>query len=254
MSDAAAAGAPTRGGWAPRFADDLVRPLVFAAIAAIATTQFLQRPPVVLAALTWACLVVAVGTGFAMTFLHRGLPERARVALAWLYAVVGVLLFALAPSTAAVAYVYDATATTGERVASRRTGIALGAAATAGCLVAAQWAEHVLAVDGEGPWWLPLTVGLPLYMGYARRERAEALAAARLAAEQGRRALASEKRAAALEERGRIAREIHDVLGHSLSGIAVQLDMADALHAGGRSEERRVGKECRRLCRSRWSP
>jgi hypothetical protein len=22
----------------------------------------------------------------------------------------------------------------------------------------------------------------------------------------------------------------------------------------GRSEERRVGKECRRLCRSRWSP
>jgi DUF971 family protein len=23
---------------------------------------------------------------------------------------------------------------------------------------------------------------------------------------------------------------------------------------GGRSEERRVGKECRRLCRSRWSP
>ena len=24
--------------------------------------------------------------------------------------------------------------------------------------------------------------------------------------------------------------------------------------ASGRSEERRVGKECRRLCRSRWSP
>jgi cytochrome c len=29
-----------------------------------------------------------------------------------------------------------------------------------------------------------------------------------------------------------------------------------AKHKGGkaRSEERRVGKECRRLCRSRWSP
>jgi hypothetical protein len=25
-------------------------------------------------------------------------------------------------------------------------------------------------------------------------------------------------------------------------------------HGHGRSEERRVGKECRRLCRSRWSP
>src|SRR6187401_3710078 len=36
--------------------------------------------------------------------------------------------------------------------------------------------------------------------------------------------------------------------------------VADAVHAGRlrprreRSEERRVGKECRRLCRSRWSP
>ena len=27
-----------------------------------------------------------------------------------------------------------------------------------------------------------------------------------------------------------------------------------ALRQAGRSEERRVGKECRRLCRSRWSP
>jgi uncharacterized glyoxalase superfamily metalloenzyme YdcJ len=26
------------------------------------------------------------------------------------------------------------------------------------------------------------------------------------------------------------------------------------MHRNGRSEERRVGKECRRLCRSRWSP
>ena len=27
-----------------------------------------------------------------------------------------------------------------------------------------------------------------------------------------------------------------------------------AVHDGRRSEERRVGKECRALCRSRWSP
>jgi 3-methyl-2-oxobutanoate hydroxymethyltransferase len=34
-------------------------------------------------------------------------------------------------------------------------------------------------------------------------------------------------------------------------------DHCDLLLVGdslGRSEERRVGKECRRLCRSRWSP
>src|SRR3546814_18655086 len=32
------------------------------------------------------------------------------------------------------------------------------------------------------------------------------------------------------------------------------LDAARFLHDGGRSEERRVGKECVSTCRSRWSP
>ena len=36
-------------------------------------------------------------------------------------------------------------------------------------------------------------------------------------------------RAAALEERSRIARDIHDVLAHSLGGLVVQLDAAEAL-------------------------
>ena len=40
---------------------------------------------------------------------------------------------------------------------------------------------------------------------------------------------------------------------------AVKVEQAEAAEAGAkanlqRSEERRVGKECRRLCRSRWSP
>jgi signal transduction histidine kinase len=51
---------------------------------------------------------------------------------------------------------------------------------------------------------------------------------ARLLAEQT--ALASERqaRAATLAERGRIARELHDVLGHSLSALSVRLEAADA--------------------------
>jgi hypothetical protein len=36
--------------------------------------------------------------------------------------------------------------------------------------------------------------------------------------------------------------------GHGLAGRCL------AIAAYHRSEERRVGKECRRLCRSRWSP
>jgi signal transduction histidine kinase len=82
-----------------------------------------------------------------------------------------------------------------------------------------------------------LTVALPVNIGISRRDRRAALRSAQLAAEEAQRATASEAREAALIERGRIAREIHDILGHSLSGIAMQLDMADALRDSGREEE-----------------
>ena len=44
---------------------------------------------------------------------------------------------------------------------------------------------------------------------------------------------------AALDERARIAREIHDVLAHSLAALTVQLETADALLEGGRTEQAR---------------
>jgi signal transduction histidine kinase len=54
----------------------------------------------------------------------------------------------------------------------------------------------------------------------ADRERAESAAAELAAAREG------ELRAAALGERARIARELHDVLAHSLSGLSLQLESA----------------------------
>ncbi|MFI6679419.1 sensor histidine kinase [Kribbella sp. NPDC050470] len=47
--------------------------------------------------------------------------------------------------------------------------------------------------------------------------------------EQTRRAQSQQSRAAALEERGRIARDLHDVLAHSLGALSVQLELAEAL-------------------------
>jgi long-chain acyl-CoA synthetase len=38
------------------------------------------------------------------------------------------------------------------------------------------------------------------------------------------------------------------------NGLDVSVGEVGLLYSRGRSEERRVGKECRRLCRSRWSP
>ncbi|NJP98522.1 sensor histidine kinase [Nonomuraea sp. FMUSA5-5] len=46
---------------------------------------------------------------------------------------------------------------------------------------------------------------------------------------QYRRALHDRARAMALDERARIARELHDVLAHSLGALGVQLDVAEAL-------------------------
>ncbi|GAA2213661.1 hypothetical protein GCM10009850_091240 [Nonomuraea monospora] len=46
---------------------------------------------------------------------------------------------------------------------------------------------------------------------------------------QYRRALQDRARAMALDERARIARELHDVLAHSLGALGVQLDVAEAL-------------------------
>jgi signal transduction histidine kinase len=49
------------------------------------------------------------------------------------------------------------------------------------------------------------------------------------ALEQARRAHAAENQAAALAERARIAREIHDVLAHSLAAVSVNLQAAEGL-------------------------
>lgn len=69
--------------------------------------------------------------------------------------------------------------------------------------------------------------------GFNRRQYQARLEQAELLVAQTRRAQQEQARAAALGERARIAREIHDVLAHSLGALAVQLDAADALLAEG---------------------
>jgi signal transduction histidine kinase len=182
-------------------------------------------------------VAVAIAAGGASSILPwRRLPGWMQITLVSVFMAAGAVSFSLAKDTAAPGFVFLASVTAGEKLASRRAAFAIvgaGAAVTA----TVNRVAIVLHLPHESPWWLSLIVGLPLYIGLARRERADAVAVADLAARQSRRAAASEAREAALEERGRIAREIHDVLGHALSGIAVQLDMADALHGGGRDQD-----------------
>lgn len=78
---------------------------------------------------------------------------------------------------------------------------------------------------------------LAVFVGITRRERLQTLRAADEAVLQARRAAESEALAGALAERARLAREIHDVLAHSLSGVNMQLSLAEAMLEAERREE-----------------
>ncbi|OKJ63512.1 ATPase [Streptomyces sp. CB02009] len=79
------------------------------------------------------------------------------------------------------------------------------------------------------PWVFGLLTGLPVVMGILNRTQRQAVQAAIEAAEAAERAARAEARTAVLSERSRIARDVHDVLAHSLAGINMQLELADAL-------------------------
>jgi signal transduction histidine kinase len=207
-------------------------------VSVIGLVELIERSPVPISWLRWALTIVTITAGIACSVLPwRRFPARVQVALVSVFVIAGAMLFPFASDSVAVALVYLASATAGEKVASRPTALVIAGTGTVVAAIMTWLAATVLHVPTGVSWWLSLTVGLSVYIGSARQDRTEALAAAELAARQSRRAAASEAREAALEERGRIAREIHDVLGHSLSGIALQLDMADALHKGGRDPE-----------------
>ena len=65
--------------------------------------------------------------------------------------------------------------------------------------------------------------------GLSRRQYLAQTQAARALVEQTQRTESASRRAAALNERTRIAREIHDVLAHALGGLTVQLEAAELL-------------------------
>ncbi|MCO5994141.1 sensor histidine kinase [Actinoallomurus rhizosphaericola] len=89
-------------------------------------------------------------------------------------------------------------------------------------------------------------------VGRNRRLHVDRAEQARLLAAQTRQAGEERARAAVLAERGRIARELHDVLGHSLSALALRLEAADAVLelTGDHEEARRHVGRARALARS----
>ncbi|MFJ6728260.1 sensor histidine kinase [Streptomyces sp. NPDC091281] len=99
----------------------------------------------------------------------------------------------------------------------------------AGLPLAATGLATYAVVDG-GDWlWTWISVGGMALAGYTLRLDAEARGATHRLLAQERAARAAEAETAALAERARIAREIHDVLAHSLSAQLVHLEAARLL-------------------------
>jgi signal transduction histidine kinase len=120
--------------------------------------------------------------------------------------------------------------------------VALGRLATlttvsVAAIVGAGLADAVLAVTSHalvGPNLELVDPGvmfLLVLLGLNRRQYEIQARQAGALLEQTRLAQAEHARAAALDERTRIARELHDVLAHSLGALGVQLELAEALLA-----------------------
>jgi signal transduction histidine kinase len=126
-----------------------------------------------------------------------------------------------------------------------RPALTVALAAGIVAVAAAGWPFGELGV-GRFVLFGGITALMTLSAGYRRQCRQRAAQTAELL-HQTRRARAEQARAAALDERTRIAREIHDVLAHSLGALGVQLEVAEALLA----EQGDVDGALARLRRSR---
>ncbi|WP_443059400.1 sensor histidine kinase [Streptomyces sp. NBC_00435] len=163
--------------------------------------------------------------------LARGLPENAvtqRFAAAWLTAgvIAAAALIAVSSSGTGYLFAFFLAGHIGYRLETR------WALALAGlCSVLCAGVMYLGPGPGQQqlPWGLGLATGAPVLIGILNRSQRQAVRAALAASESAERAARAEARTAVLTERGRIARDVHDVLAHSLAGINMQLELADAL-------------------------
>jgi signal transduction histidine kinase len=83
-------------------------------------------------------------------------------------------------------------------------------------------------------------LAIAVLAGVSRRQSRAAVSRERELLEERLRLEEERGRTAALAERSRIARDIHDVLAHSLGGLVLQLDAVDALLESGRIVDARA--------------
>jgi signal transduction histidine kinase len=169
-------------------------------------------------------LAVLANVGALISTLGRPPAAGVQAAALALMALAGGLLAALQHGSAALAFPAVAVVQTVSD-GSLLEALAVGALALVGLETGVIWANRgaTQALGYPAILLAGALVGLTRRQYVARGRAADALVA------QSKRTEAESRRAAALDERTRIAREIHDVLAHALGGLTVQLDAAELL-------------------------
>jgi signal transduction histidine kinase len=146
--------------------------------------------------------------------------------------VAGGVLAGAAPDSAASAFVFVAVAAAGLRVELARAFIlvAVGVAALGAAF---------LAYNGSALGLLAYSLGFvaTAFAASNSRQSAQRAEQAELLLAQTQRSHEEQLRSARLEESTRIAREIHDVLAHTLAGLAIQLEATGSLVEQGADRE-----------------
>ncbi|WP_042393896.1 sensor histidine kinase [Streptacidiphilus carbonis] len=179
------------------------------------------------AAHTWALVaVIAVATVAFWRFLRCGKERRLRTALVWLAVVFAQALVAVLNGGDAAGVLLMCAIALG--AVQRLPMMVAVPAASLGTLVFMLLAPASVQSIGNGA----TVAGLGV-LGYVTRMDWEARAGTQRLLVQERAARAAEAESAALAERARIAREIHDVLAHSLSAQLVHLEAARVMLDAG---------------------
>lgn len=192
------------------------------------------RPMAVVDGATWAgalrlfLVLGCMALMLTVTVPDRIIPAAYRVWIATTAAVLAGLLMGLQGQGWSATFAYMVATHSGFRYPARTAFRIVGL-----CVVVAVAASQLPEATATTPWWTNLLVFAAMLPGMTRRTRMLTLAAANEAIQQGRRAAASEAQSRAMAERASIARDIHDVLAHSLSGVNMQLSLADALLDSG---------------------
>jgi signal transduction histidine kinase len=199
---------------------------VISVLAILASVLFSEpHPGVSDEGLAIAVALVALVCGLIASRPWGRTDDRTRFAGIATVGAASIALTALQPDGAGYAGVYFVVVVAAARL-PRTPALVVGGATLVGEVVALALTRDVAAAHISGllfsvlPWFFVMRLLRELRIG---RDRAEALV------EELEASRAAQVQAAALAERGRLARDMHDVLAHSLSALALQLEGARLL-------------------------